>query len=92
MATTYCFSNQGGQLGRIVLQIQAVRLAKRAPKGVTDHLAGIIVKPALPIFCDSRFQLVSEGNVQTLRIADFPKLATLGISPYPLPRYFWLRW
>ncbi len=56
MATPYSFANQCSQLWRIFLQIQASRLAKRPPQGITDNLAGAVIKPALHFFFDNRLQ------------------------------------
>src|SRR5260221_12015343 len=60
MATPYSFTNQGRQLGGTLLQLQAGRLAKRAPQGIADYLTGVIIKPALHLFFDNRLQFVSK--------------------------------
>ena len=52
----------------IFVQVQALGLAECPLQGVTLNLAGVIVKPALHLFFDDRFQFIRERNIHVFKI------------------------
>jgi len=70
---------QSGQFGRILLQIQALRLAERPPQGVADNLAGVIVKPALDSLFDDRLKFSRKRYIHIAMVNRYPEITSFDI-------------